>query len=371
MIFSAVLLALTCGVRAQLTAPSAASVYSLAQSFNEAYETPIKAGFLDQLRRTAPVSARDVESLFDIFSHYSDAEVRRTVMDSLDLMDPQAMQLEPVFLALLKQPEPEAVLIGIRGSLKLHSPAALPLIEKLARKKLPIDDPSQAVLVSKRNAWWNQYQALDALAQWRPDEAEPILLDRSRKAPRLARLLAKDYWPDALPRLAVWMMGDAADQARAQEALAQEVPADALRKARPRMLQLLREGKTPGELRHQLAIRIGLSSQEDEVAALLKEHDALTDAKDKLYFETALFATRSPQVAPLLIGYAKGNPAAAARAGARIELKELLDASHYREIVDWAAKNDPDAQNRQDAAKELAALDKAAAPAVPAVPARP
>lgn len=362
MILSALLLAISCGVRAQFTAPATASVYSLAQSFNEAYETPIKGNFLSQLRRTAPVSARDVEALFDIFSHYSDGTVRQTVMDSLDLMDPQATQLEPVFLALLKQPEPEAVLIGIRGALKLRAPAALPLIEKLARKKLPMTDPSLAVLVSKRNAWWNQYQALDALAQWMPDEARPLLLDRSRQAPRLARLLAKDYWPETLPRLAAWMRGDSADQARAQEALAEEIPARALRASRPQILQLLRDPTAPNELRHQLAIRVGLSSQEDEVAALIKEHDGLTDAKDKLYFEAALFATRSPQVAPLLVQYAKENPGAAARAGARVELKDLVDAPRYREVVEWAAKNDPDPQNRQDAAKELAGLANAPKP---------
>ena len=192
----------------------------------------------------------------------------------------------------------------------------------------------------------------------RPKIAQPLILQKCRSAAKIASLLAKYYWKESLPMIAHWSAGPSNQQEIAAEALAAEVPYAALRGSRTEMLALLRDHKSPKELRHQLAIKIGLSSKDEDVAALLKEYRSLSEPEDKIFFEAALFATHNRQVAPVLIQYAKENPAPVMRAGARVELQELLDPKSYHEFVQWVVKNDPDDKNREDAAKELALLDK-------------
>ncbi len=337
---------------AQMSAPPP-GVASLAESFNEAYDPKAKARLLRQLAAAQPVTPRDVQSLYEIFTRYADRGVRDSVLACLDRVDPRNMDLEPIFLGLLQQPDPEAKLLGIRGALTLRSPAALPLVEKLAKKRFAMTDPEQTVFVSKRNAWWNQYEALDALAQWKPKEAEPLLLKRSRQAPRLAAILARRFWKDALPLSRKWLAGDATDQQRAQEALRADVPSEQLRAARPEMLAIVLDPTAPGELRHQVALKLGLVSTEAEVSSLLKDYRSASDARTKVYLTAALFASRSAQVVPLLLDYAKTDPSPLRRAGARVELKELMAPADYRAVVEWAAKNDPDPANREQAQREL------------------
>ena len=67
----------------------------------------------------------------------------------------------------------------------------------------------------------------------------------------------------------------------------------------------------------------------------------------------ALFSSRDPQVAPLLLRFAKEDPQPAIRTGARLQLKDMLPATDYRALLEWAAKNEPDAENRDLALREL------------------
>ena len=74
---------------------------------------------------------------------------------------------------------------------------------------------------------------------------------------------------------------------------------------------------------------------------------------DRLLLDTALFATRSPKAVPVLVDYAKNAQDAQTRAGTLFQLSEMLPPAEYRGLLEWAAKNDPDPENKANAAAEL------------------
>src|SRR5471032_1142093 len=110
-----------------------------------------------------------------MFSRYSDPELRKKVMDSLALIDPSSPQLEPLFISYLNQPEPETQLFGINGAFHLRSRDALPLVRKIAERKFESADAASISLLSRRNAWWTQFEALSALSQWEKERTLPLL----------------------------------------------------------------------------------------------------------------------------------------------------------------------------------------------------
>ena len=168
------LLLLAAAARAQLTTPPP-SVTQLHDSFLEAVDEQRKAELVEAISTTAPASNRDIQALFDLFMRYPDERVRRGVLASLQLTNPRSPSLEDQFLRYLSEPEPDAVMFGIKGSLRIKAPAALPIITKLARKPFAFRSPHDTPLLSDKNAWWVQYQALEALAQWEGEAALPLL----------------------------------------------------------------------------------------------------------------------------------------------------------------------------------------------------
>lgn len=171
-----------------------ASVTTLKGRFVEATDEGVRNQVLTQLAVTRPVSARDVSALFDLFTRFSDPVVRQKVMESLALINPSSPQLDPLFISYLSQPEPETQLFGINGAFHLRSRQGLPLVRKIAERKFAAADAASISLLSSRNAWWAQYEALSALAQWEGDKVLPLLRKKSDESAAVARLLGRFFW---------------------------------------------------------------------------------------------------------------------------------------------------------------------------------
>ncbi|MDE2141317.1 MAG: hypothetical protein KGJ84_02750 [Elusimicrobia bacterium] len=315
--------------------PGSPSVAVLKERFLGATEDSDRVKFLDEMARTVPVSAQDVSALFDLFSRFPDTYLRRRVMDSLALLQPESPQLEPLFVTYLHQSEPESQLFGINGAFRLRSREALPLVWKIAERKFTAPAAASINSLSERNQWWTQYEALSALAQWQHDKALPLLRKKVKETPAIARLLAQYYWTQTFPELLKWAASSkASDHDRAIEAADAAIePADA-RATRDGMLAYIRDPKADPEVRHRFALKVGACSTGDEVAALAAEHDKATDDTMRLIWAAAVFAAHSPKSVPLLVRYARKSPDEPTRAGALAELTNMLGAGPAKALVE-------------------------------------
>jgi len=295
---------------------------------------PERSKAAEGLKRTAPKSAQDVAALFDLFSRFPNPDLRAIVMASLARIPPDSPQLEPMFLTYLKQPEPSSQLFGINGAFRLRSRLALPLIHQIAERKLSTGNPSTITVLKDRLEWNTQYEALSALAQWEGEKVLPLLRQKADESPDNAYLLGLFFWRQTLPDLASWIRSkDPLSQQKALAAASARIqPADA-RATREKMLALLRDATLDSELRHRLALKVGLSSTDDEVDALIREHDSAADETTRAVWATAVFVSRSPRAVPLLTRYARESPTESFRNGARAQLVEMLGEDKTKELL--------------------------------------
>lgn len=359
----ALLLAASAAAQTGMTAPPP-GVTELHDRFVEAVDPIKKAKILDALSRTPAATTQDVQSLFDIFLRFDDTQARNAALSSLELITFENPDLDDLLLHYLQQPEPEARIFGIKGAARVRDAKAFPVIEKLAKKKFPYKKVDDAVLMSEKNEWWVHFAAVEAVAVWKGPDALPFLVKKSQEVPEVARLMGLYLWKQSLPYFEKWAASSKnVDQERAHAGLAAPAPLPELRDTRDRMLALLRDPASPRELRHQLAIKIGLTSKPEEIAGLIKEYDGLKNPEDRLMFRACLFATRDQQVAPILTKTAKEDENPLNRAGALVELKELLSPSEMKQLWTWTAANDPDEGNREMASRELKSMpDEPSAP---------
>ncbi|MHB2026349.1 MAG: hypothetical protein ACYCPQ_06880 [Elusimicrobiota bacterium] len=321
---------------------SGQSVSRLHDAFVESVDRSQQAALLDDIAQTKPSTPRDLSSLFDLFMRYPQTQTRSAALASLGRITPEDDSLGLLLLDYLRQPDPKGRFFAIRGELSLRDPAALALIQKIAEKKFPYKNASDTPFQAERDAWWTQYEALDALAAWEGAKAVPLIEKKAADAPNVARILAGRFWPKFLPLFLAWTKSKRANlRQEARQALAApRVPIADLQKTRDTMLAaVLDPGQTP-HARHELAIKVGLCSDAAQVAALIKKRDASVDPQTKLYLLAAVFASRSPQALPLLIQDAKTNPDPAARHGAFVELKGIMPPADYRALLIWAAAHD-------------------------------
>jgi len=338
------------------SAQGAASITQLKATFVESIDDKVKLKALQTLAGTAPTSAADVEALYDLFMRFPIDAARQAAVSSLSLLKPGVQDVEPLLLRAINDEDPASALFGMKGAEALRLKSAVPFVRKLAERKFKYEAMEKAPTVAERNAWSVEFEALAALAQLEGPKALPLLEKRAKEAPQVARLMGQYLWADSLPVVIRWNAGDVGDKERAIEALDAPVSAEALRASRQEMLRLVADPKADEELRHKLAVKVGLCSTHDEVTALLKDYDAATDAYAKELYAAAAFASRDVQVIPLLVKFAKEDPRPTVRAGARVELKELMTPADYRAVLEWAAKSDPDAENRDLAQRELKVL---------------
>ncbi len=342
---------------AQTFSPSHPPVVSLCRSYYQAIDKGEKEKILREVARTAPVTPIDVQYDFDLYMRYPQPMARSAVMSSLSLLKGPNHELASVFLGYLSHKDPQILLFAIQGAFQLRSQRALPLIEKIAKSKFKFSSLEQATLLKDRQMWTAQYEALDALALWQGEKVFKLIVSQAEKAPSVARILAVRFWDKTLPLMAEWSKSSSASKrAMADEAAATDISISVLENSYDEILSIVENNKLPNGLRHQLAIKIGICANENQIKSLIQKYQATTDENERVMLETALFASRSHQVIPILVHYAKTNPDPVRRMNARFELKELMDPAQYRDFLKWVAKNDPDSENRKEASRELASL---------------
>ncbi|OGR94630.1 MAG: hypothetical protein A2V88_14685 [Elusimicrobia bacterium RBG_16_66_12] len=321
---------------AQTAGPTAAM---LKERYMSSLEDAEKTKALEVLAKTAPASGQDVAALFDLFSRDQNAVVRQAVMDSLALISRGSPQLEPLFVSYLKQPEPEAQLFGVNGAFRLRSREALPLVRDIAKRRFAAAHVNDTAVLTERNAWWAQYEALSVLAQWEGEKALPLIGKKADESPEVARLLGRFFWRQTLPEMRKWTESkDPKIQRKAIAAARASIePADA-RATRDAMMALIRDPKVDEELRHQLALKVGVSSDDAEAETLVEEHDKAADTPTRLLWAAAAFASRSRKVVPLLVRYAKQSSDEQWRASSKIQLLDMLGEAQTKTLLEDAKK---------------------------------
>jgi hypothetical protein len=311
------------------------SVAVLKDRFIEAEGAKERTKILNQMARTVPVSGQDVANLFDLFSRFSDDFTRKSVMASLSRLKPGSPQLEPLFMNYLRQPEPEAQLFGINGAFRLRSRAALPMIREIARRKFGAPSVTETTVMSERNAWWTQYEALSVLAQWEGEKALPLLESKAEESAKVGDLLGRYFWRQTLPKIRAWSdSGDLIASERAALAVAAPIDLADARATRVQMLALLRDPKVDPEIRHALALKVGVSSTDEEAEALVRDHDAALSDNERLIWASAAFSTRSPKIVPLLVRYARQTANDMMRKGATAQLVDMVGEAEAAKLIE-------------------------------------
>jgi hypothetical protein len=310
------------------------TVAALTERFLHTTNDGEKTLILRRIAKTVPVSGQDVSNLHDLFSRYSDPFTRSSVMESVGRLTPGNPQLEPLFMTYLRQPEPDAQLFGVNGAFRLRARAALPMIRAIAGRKFAAREVTETNM-SERNAWWTQYEALSVLAQWEGDKAYALVSSKGFESGKVGDILGRYYWKQTLPHLKAWSSsGELVATERAALAVAATIDLAEARATRAGMIALLRDPKVNTDIRHQLALKIGLSSNDEEVEALVREHDAAPNDSEKLYWAATVFVSRNPKAVPLLVRYARQTADDDMRRGSTSQLREMLGDQAALELIE-------------------------------------
>jgi len=334
------------------------TVADLSTYFVASMDNDEKFTILEHLRQTAPKSAQDIRSLLNLYSRFPEA--RAQAEDSLLRLSPKAQEFGPSFIGLIQDEDPFFQMFGLSGAYRLRFEPALSPIRKLAETKFAHPRPALDLLPGEYNTWQSQYAALRILALWEGKAALPLILKKTKEAPQTAAIVAAFFWEEAFDQIVGWAQSSKPEDAeRALAAWGAETPIEVLRKTWPRLKALVLDKSRKPELRHRAAVKLGACSGPEEVEALLQEREARRkDERTRTLLDAALFASRSPRVVPILEEYAKASPSALARAGALLQLREMLDPARYAELLRWAADSDPDMENRANARHELERLGR-------------
>jgi hypothetical protein len=100
----------------------------------------------------------------------------------------------------------------------------------------------------------------------------------------------------------------------------------------------LGDAKADSEIRRQLALKIGLSSSQDEIEELIVKHDAAPNDAERLYWAAAVFVSRSPKAVPLLVRYARKTEDPVTSRGAAGQLADMLGEAEARALIDGEKK---------------------------------
>ena len=331
------------------------TVTELAQRWTNAVRAEDRAALLERLSRTKPQNGPDLRWLVNLFSR-GQPEVQARCAASLSRLGPGDTGAGPFLESLLEDEDPVLQSFGLAGIASVRTPAALPLVKGLAEPAFKEPEATLSMSPADSNRWNVHYQALAVLADWQGAATLPLLLRRSKEAPSVAEIAATRFWTAAFDDFAAWSesRGDA-DQSRAARAWSADVPRAMLAATKDRLWALLLDRRKRIETRHRAAIKAGIVAEPVDVERLLAAR-ARADAQGRLLLDTALFASRSPKAAPILIDYAKNAKDPLARAGTLFQLGEMLPHAEYKELLSWAAQNDPDLENRNNAAAELKGL---------------
>ena len=323
-----------------LPAPSSeTTVADLRTLIKETFEESDRAEHFKTLARTAPRSGLDVQALFDLFQRYPSEPYRRATLESLSKLTPASAEFEPLFLTYLRQPEPEEQYFGIEGAFRLRSSAALPLVREIASRKFKFKNVNDANGLRERNSWWTQYEALEVLAMWEGEKALPLISRKADETPEAAKLLGAHFWRQTLPKMKTWARSKSEkDRDRARRASAASIEPEDAKATYEEMLKIVKDGEADQEVRHRLALKVGMSSDETQAAALVKEHEAAKTERDRLLWASAAFASRRQAAVPLIVRYAREAPEEGTRKGAREQLEDMVGADAAAKLLDDAIK---------------------------------
>ena len=326
-------LALALAGLAAAAEPMPTTIAGLKESFVSSIERAQKNRALSALAKTAPRDAAEVQALYDLFMRFPEPAARRAAMDSLALA-PNHPSLEPLAVVALRGPDPESLFFGAHVAAHARTPAALAALKKIAEQKLAHARADDASLATERGLWWAQYEALEVLAQWEGEDAYPLILKRAHESPAVGAILGRRYWTRVLPDLLKWAAGKGAGAERARNAARQPIePADAL-STRATMFAAVPDPKLDAEVRHQLALKVGASSDDAQAEELAKRHDAAKTDGERLIWASALFVSRRPAAVPVLVRYAKTDPDEFRRKGALAQLTDMLGAEKAAALVE-------------------------------------
>lgn len=314
--------------------PMPRTVSGLKEHYVSAIDRAEKAQALAALARTAPRDLSDVSALYDLFMRFPEPTARKAALDSMAL-SPVHPTLEPLALTALRGPEPESLYFGAHVAAHARTPAALEALRKIAGRRMVHARADEASLATERGTWWAQYEALDVLAVIDGDKTLPLLRRRAAESPAVAAIIGKRLWTAAFPDLLKWAAASSdGERHLAREAARQAIePADA-RATRALMLSALTNAGLDAEFRHQLARKIGASSDADEAETLAQRHDDAKTQPERLLWASALFASGQPAAVPLLARYAREDPDELRRRGAYAQLADMLGEEKARALVD-------------------------------------
>lgn len=313
--------------------PLPTTVGRLKELYVSAIARSDKNRVLEALSRTAPSDAGEVQALYDLFMRFPEPRARKAAMDSMALA-PRHPSLEPLAVNALRSPDPESIYFGAHVAAHARTPAALQELKKIASRKLTHARADDASLATERGIWWAQYEALDVLAAWEGEAALPLLRQRASESPVVGAILGRRYWTKILPDLVKWAAGKDVDRERARQAAHQAIePADA-RATRPALLAAVPDAKLDAEFRHQLALKVGASSEDEEAEDLARRHDAAKTEGERLLWASALFASGRPAAVPLLARYAREDPDELRRRGAQAQLVDMVGEEKAKALLE-------------------------------------
>jgi hypothetical protein len=183
--------------------------------------------------------------------------------------------------------------------------------------------------------WNTQYEALSALAQMEGVKALPLLRRKAEESSQIGYLLGLFFWKQTLPDLVKWTRSNKpATQRMALEAASAKIEPEDARATRAQMLAILRDPTVDIELRHKLAFKVGLSSTDDEVDALIREHDAAPDQPSREVWAVAVFISPGLRKTPLLVRYAREAAKPSFRSGARSQLVDMYGEEKTKSMLE-------------------------------------
>lgn len=328
------------------------NVAKLAEAYIMAVRGEDRVRVLNRLGQVRPKDPADVRALMNLLAR-EDSSARAKVEASMSLLSPADPTLGPVFLALLQDEEPSSQTLGLVGASRLRVPQALDMVRALAKKEFPAAQLSLSMSPADANRWALQFAALRVLADWEGESALPLILKVAKEVPAAGEVAAAFFWEKALDELVAWSeSGKPADLTRAAKAWGATVACEKVAPTKPRLWSLAVDRRRKVETRHRAALKLGQCADEADVDRFLAER-AKASGKDRALLDAGLFASRHAKAVPILVDYAKTAPDPIVRAGTLYQLRTMLPAADYRALLEWAAKNEPDAENRANAAAEL------------------
>jgi hypothetical protein len=321
-----------------------------------------KIRLLDALQHATPKTERDLHILVALFLR--DDASRDAAQRCLHRLPADAQEFGPYFLALINDEDSFLRIFGMNGALRLRYEPALKPIDKFTQERFPARRRTTQMLPKQANLWQLQFAALSTLTAWKGCEVLPLLLRKSQESPDVAGLAAAYCWPEAFDKFASWSRSSSSDnQEAAKIAWAAPVPLAALQSTLKKLLAIVLDRKEDPETRHRAAAKLGLAAGAEEIRLLLDKREKAIKDKDertRLYIETAVFASHDERAIPLLEEYVRASPSATARAGALVQLRDMLPPERYEALLQERSRQDPDQENRSDLQRELAERLRAA-----------